>query len=50
MCRVNPDCPECGGFTNKEDTYLYKCEDSECDGEVNEEPDWDSMKGGVDYE
>ena len=42
------ECPECDSLMDKTDTYEWEC--PECGFKLNIEPDWDSMKGGHDYD
>lgn len=52
------ECPLCGSDVEVIDSgsykgkvwYHYECTNPECQHEESEEPDWDSMPGGHDYE
>ena len=41
-------CDECESLMDKTDTYEWEC--PKCGFVLNTEPDWDSMKGGRDYD
>jgi len=47
------ECPECGCemIVENESSWINcKCENSDCGHATTNEPDWDTMKGGKDYE
>ena len=46
--RTGEQCPECGADMVAADEYITEC--VACDHFHNAEPDWDSMRGGHDYD